>query len=235
MSITAQQRAYRKPMTSYGWMYLGGVMQGIVLKNISITGALVQLQSKDEQFDKERVLKTLTVSKIIDFYFPLLQLSGEAKIVRGFSPEQDLMDIALEFQNIAYSVNEPIYKRKSYRREIAIQGRLVVKDKPYDMTTVNMSLGGLMVHVPEYLLVQQGAVLPLEFSNLKGLVNVIWIVHQNNETLLGLAYFKPEKTKNDYRVFDKSISVQTSSKKNANLELNQTGSSISISRTPIMN
>jgi hypothetical protein len=88
MGIASQQRAYRKPMSSYGWIYLGGEMQSIVLKNISVTGALVQFPNQDNIVDKERVLRNLSSSKLVDFYFPFLKLSGEAKIVRVDFPNK---------------------------------------------------------------------------------------------------------------------------------------------------
>ena len=71
-----------------------------------------------------------------------------------------------------------------------------------------MSLGGMKVRVPEYIVVVTGTTLQLEFANLKGVVKVVWVVRENHETLLGLEYFKSEKPKNYSNINNKPTNSQ---------------------------
>ncbi len=197
MNASPHERPYRKTITSHGWIFLGGEAREITIKNLSITGALAHL----DDVKSERTLQDLLVSKAIDFYLPQLQLSGIAKIVRIDTAQAEHVVMALEFQDIAHTTDEPIFKRKSYRKELAIPGHLLLNAYQHDFMTVNMSLDGLMIRVPEALAVEQEAIIPFEFAdaNLKGFVKVIWARSDGeNGTLIGLQYVKPKKTGADH-------------------------------------
>ncbi|MDD5272031.1 MAG: PilZ domain-containing protein [Methylovulum sp.] len=194
MNTTPHDRPYRKAITSHGWIFLGGEAREITIKNISITGALAQLDGSKG----ERTLQNLLVSKAIDFYLPQLQLSGEAKVVRVDTAEDDHIILGLEFQNIAHTANEPVFKRKSYRKDMVIPGHILLNAYRHDFMTVNMSLDGLMIRVPEQLTVEKDAIIPFEFAdaNLKGFVKVVWVRQgEHNDTLIGLQYVKSKQTK----------------------------------------
>jgi hypothetical protein len=190
-------RPYRKRINSHGWMYVGGESKEITVKNISITGALVQLNTQNEVPDKKHTLQNLAVSKSIDFYLPHLQLSGEAKVVRVDTTDDKQLLLAMEFQNIAYTTDKPVFNRKSYRKEVSMPGQLLVEEQPLDFVTVDISLEGLKIRVPEELDIEPGAVIPFQLSeaNVKGLVKVVWAAHgEAHETLMGLQYVTPKKT-----------------------------------------
>jgi hypothetical protein len=194
MDTPQHQHPYQKPINSRGWVYLDGEMREITVKSISIVGALAQLHLDDSNFSSKRTLQHLSSIKSIDFFLPHLQLSGAAKIMNVDSSQEEIL-LTLEFENLAYTVDEPVFKRKSYRKEIAIPGKITVKDKAHPFVTVNISMDGLMIRVPEVLPIEKDWFMPFEFTNsdLKGFVKVVWAQTKGeNETLVGLQYAKPK-------------------------------------------
>jgi hypothetical protein len=62
-----------------------------------------------------------------------------------------------------------------------------------------MSLGGIMIRVPDYLRIEQGIItkFELEHLNLKGLAKIAWFATLgDSETLLGLEYVKHQASGN---------------------------------------
>ncbi|WP_019866932.1 PilZ domain-containing protein [Methylovulum miyakonense] len=192
---TPNNRAYRKNINSKGWLYLGGEVQEMATKNISITGVLVKIENKNINFDKKRTLQKLLASKSIDFYFPKLRLSGEAKVVRVESEQDGQIMLAMEFSNVAYEVDHPLFNRKSFRKSLTIPGRLLIDDEYHDFISVNMSQGGFMIHLPKKLAIKNNRIAQFEFNTLKlkGFAKIVWANNPDNtKTVMGLQYVKPK-------------------------------------------
>lgn len=198
MNTHSQPRAYRKAITSHGWLYLGGEAREITVKNISLSGFLVGLNNNIGA-DNQRTLKNLSAAKSIDFYFPQLQLSGVANIVRVDTELEDQILLAMEFNELVYTDDQPIYNRKSYRKEVALPGRILLAGEYHEFVSVNMSLGGIMIRVPENLTVEPDIITKFEFEhlNLKGLAKIAWCATlEESETLVGLEYAKQQESGN---------------------------------------
>lgn len=193
------QRPYRKNVNSKGWLYVGGEAREITIKNISINGVLAQLHNKTEDEDSKYLHQNLAVSKSIDFYMPQLRLSGEAKVVWMESGENDGYLLGMAFNNVAYDVDSPVFVRKSHRKEVAIPGRILLNGEYHAFVTVDMSLGGIKICLPEKITVDKDVVAEFEFEALKmrGVVKVAWTSgSEGDSTLIGLAYIKPRKSDN---------------------------------------
>lgn len=190
-----QQRHYRKNINLSGFMYFCGGVHNFLVKNISISGMLVQLEGTEAVFYSNRVLEDMCLAnKSVDFFIPDSNISGVAEVSRVFSERNVLFFVGMEFKDIVYSFGKPCFNRKDYRAPVAIPGRLTLKGKQFDVITRNVSAEGLMVRAPSLMGVEKDMILELEFprSNTKSWVRVVWLVDDDNhfDTLMGLQYVK---------------------------------------------
>lgn len=180
---------FRKSVASRGLIFMDGRELSIVVRNLSITGLLAELQD-DEVVGIRDVFNAIKSTPVVDIYLQEMHLAGEAEVVRS-DLEDGRIFIALEFRNISYGVNHLLYKRKAYRKSIKVPGYIVFKKKVFRFETENISVDGLMVRIPEKISVPEGEVTEFEFINLelKGKVKVIWLEYEEGgATLLGLKY-----------------------------------------------
>ncbi|MGR9044238.1 MAG: PilZ domain-containing protein [Gammaproteobacteria bacterium] len=190
-----EKRQYRKKLTSRGLIYLAGEEMEITLSNISITGLLAELEATELFHDMEALFKSVKLSPIVDIYLPEMRLVGEAEIVRA-----DLIGgrlyLALAFKNITHDVNNLLYERQAYRKNLAAPGLIILNGKNYHFNTVNVSVDGLMIRLAEQIEVEEGAIATFDFKRLDllGEVKVIWVEHDDTGTLMGLQYNYLEKT-----------------------------------------
>ena len=190
-----EKRHYRKKLTSQGLIYLAGEEFEITLSNISVTGLLAELEANETITDIEALFKTVRVSPIVDIYLQEMRLVGEAEIVRA-----DLLDgrifLALEFRNITHDVDNLLYERQAYRKNLAAPGLIIFNGEHYHFQTVNVSVEGLMIRLAERIEVEEGTVAVFDFKRLDllGEVKVIWVKHDESGTLMGVQYNYLEKT-----------------------------------------
>lgn len=183
-------RPYRKNLTSHGLIYLAGEEQLITVKNISITGVLAQLDSKAGKNDIKVIFNTLLTSTVIDIYLPDMRLAGEAEVIR-VDLQDDHILLALEFKNVNYDVNDLLYKRKAYRKNLPGPGHILFNGEYMDFNAVNVSVDGIMIHLEESIYVEPGLITVFEFRRLEldGEIKVIWVDHMpDGGTLMGLQY-----------------------------------------------
>jgi len=174
---------------------MGGEELEISVRNLSITGALAELVEDVEHFDMKDVFKSVKLSPTIDIYLPEMHLAGEAEIVRA-----DLIDgqiyLAIEFRNISYDVENVLYKRKVYRKNMTAPGQIIFHGNKYDFNTKNVSVDGLMILIGENIEVEVGTVTIFDFKRLqlRGEIKVAWVEHtEDGRTLMGLQYLHMEK------------------------------------------
>ena len=189
-------RPYRKNLTTHGLIYLAGEEQPITIKNISITGVLAQLNSKVGKNDIKAIFNTLLASTIIDLYLPEMRLAGEVEVIR-VDMQDDHILLALEFKNVTYDVNDLLYKRKAYRKNLPSQGHILFNGEYLEFTSVNVSVDGIMIRLAETVYVEPGVVTVFEFKRLEleGEIKVIWLDRlPDGGTLMGLQYVHMEKS-----------------------------------------
>ena len=119
-----------------------------------------------------------------------MHLAGEAEVVRADLDEERIY-LALEFRNISYGVDNLLYKRKAYRKNITAPGYIVFNKEILRFDTQNISVDGLLIRILKIVRVKEGQVTDFEFLNLelKGEVEVVWVEYgENGETLIGLQY-----------------------------------------------
>jgi PilZ domain len=189
-------RPYRKNLTTHGLIYLAGEEQSITIKNISITGVLAQLNSKVGKSDIKDIFNTLLASTVIDLYLPDMRLAGEVEVIR-VDLQDDHILLALEFKNVTYDVNDLLYKRKAYRKNLPGVGHILFNGEYLEFNSINVSVDGLMIRIAQTAYVEPGVVTVFEFKqlSLEGEIKVVW-VEQLSEggTLMGLQYVHMERS-----------------------------------------
>ena len=189
-----EKRPYRKNLTSNGLIYLGEQELEISVRNLSLTGLLAELEDNASISDINDVFQSVKLSPVIDIYLPEMRLAGEAEIVRA-----DMIDgqiyLALEFRNISYDVDNVLYKRKVYRKNMAAPGQIIFNEIKYDFNTLNVSVDGLSIRITENIEVKEGTVTIFDFKrlNLRGEIRVVWVENSDDATLMGLQYLHMEQ------------------------------------------
>jgi hypothetical protein len=191
-------RSYRKNLITNGLIYINGEEQEVSVVNMSIAGVLVQLNHKSVySSDTESTLNDSLASTIIDFYLPQLSLAGTAEVVRVHINEHSV-SLALEFKDITYNINNLLYKRRVYRKNMSVEGQILLNNGYYNFHTINVSVEGLMIRLAETLNIVEGMTTSFEFNNLslKGEVEVVWVdFDADDKTLLGLKYINMNTSK----------------------------------------
>jgi hypothetical protein len=191
-------RPRRTNLASYGYIYLGEEEHKIIIKNISINGVLVQLNSDRKDIDIKYIFNQLLVSTILDLYLPEMRLAGEVEVVRA-DMEDGVILLALEYKNIAFDIDQHLNRRKAYRKYMTDLGKILFNGEWYVFTTVNVSVKGLMIYLSQEISVEVGTITLFEFKQLEleGHIQVIWIDHiadSTDRTLIGLQYVQLEKS-----------------------------------------
>lgn len=183
-------RPCRKNLTSHGLIYMGEEEHEITVINISITGILAELNSNKKDIDVKYIFNILLTTTIIDLYLPEMRLAGEAEVVR-VDVDNDRILLALEFKNIAFDIDKTLNKRKVYRKNMPDLGQILLNGEYHEFKTVNVSVEGLMIRLPETISVEEGTITYFEFKRLElnGKVEVIWSdLTVDAETLMGVRY-----------------------------------------------
>jgi hypothetical protein len=188
------ERSYRKNLATTALIYMKGEERQVSVINLSMTGMLVQLNFKDScAIDTS----TMPTPLLIDFYLPQLRLAGSAEVVR-VDKEENLILLAIEFRDITYNIDNLLYTRKVYRKNMVIEGHILLNNAQHDFQTVNVSVEGLMIRLAGKIVIETGINTTFEFKDvhLKGEVLVIWTeIDSEGNTLAGLQYINMDTTK----------------------------------------
>ena len=188
-------RPRRTNLVSEGFIYMGEEEHQITVKNLSINGVLAQLNTDREDIDIKYVFNQLLVSTVIDLYLPEMRLVGDVEVVRGDMEEGHIL-LALEFKNIAFDIDKDLNKRKVYRKNMPDSGKILLNGQYYNFTSVNVSVDGLMICLPEAIAVEVGTITRFEFKRLEleGEIKMIWgDLISEGRTLIGLQYVHLDK------------------------------------------
>ena len=188
-------RPRRTNLVSEGFIYMGEEEHKITVKNLSINGVLAQLNTDREDIDIKYVFNQLLVSTVIDLYLPEMRLVGDVEVVRGDMEEGHIL-LALEFKNIAFDIDKDLNKRKVYRKNMPDSGKILLNGQYYNFTSVNVSVDGLMICLPEAIAVEVGTITRFEFKRLEleGEIKMIWgDLISEGRTLIGLQYVHLDK------------------------------------------
>ncbi|MDP3902545.1 MAG: PilZ domain-containing protein [Methylococcaceae bacterium] len=193
--INQENRPYRKSLAEHGLIYLGGEEREVVIKNISLTGLLVELFCEDEPLEIKDIYNAIAASPVLDFYLPELRLAGEVDVVRVDIEESHIL-MALAFKYVSHDVDNLLYRRKAYRKMMTAPGKILIDGDFTEFETVNVSVDGFMIRINKDIEVPVNAVTTFQFKllDLEGAVKVIWIDRGESSTLMGLQYMHMEKT-----------------------------------------
>jgi hypothetical protein len=187
---SASKRSYRKKLITNGLVYINGEEQEVFVVNISMTGVLVQLSCEIYSSDTDSSFNDSLIATTIDFYLPQLRLAGTAEINRVTKDERHVT-LALKFKDITYNIDSLLYKRRVYRKNMTVPGRILLNNEQYNFYTVNVSVEGLMIRLEKTVVIAEGVTTSFEFKDLslKGEVQVAWIDFDiEGNTLVGLKY-----------------------------------------------
>lgn len=189
-----ENRAYRKSLTGTGLIYLGAVEHEIHLLNISLTGLLAELKFDAFVHDVKDMFQVLRVSPVVDIYLPDLRMAGEVEVVRA-EPAEEGIQIGMEFRHLSYDINNLLYNRRAYRKDMAALGRIVINGSEFMFSTENVSVGGLMIRILGRLDAEIGTIIRFDYQQLElqGEAEVIWIDRDYHSTLMGLKYLHLER------------------------------------------
>jgi hypothetical protein len=193
----SNRKSYRTHLASRGLVFLGNEELEMKIKNLSLTGVLAELFPGESVKTVQDVFNAISSSAIVDMYLPKLQLAGEVEVVRAEEVDGVIL-LGLEFKNIAYEVNDIIYKRKAYRKNMVAKGFIVLRGGLHAFETRNVSVEGLMIYLDSSFNVPEGLVTDFDFGELglKGKIKVIWCDKiDDDSTLMGLQYISMQNTK----------------------------------------
>ncbi len=195
------ERPYRKNLTTQGLIYMWGEERAIIVKNLSISGVLAELQCSQCQpggFSVKDIYNAVTQSTIFDLYVPEMRLAGSVEIVR-VDVQDDKIFMAMEFKDIAHGVDNLLYKRKAYRKPMTAPGQILLNGEYVNFNTINVSVEGLMIRVAGNISIAEGSITMFEFKrlDLQGEAKVIWLeyIADDDGTLIGLQYLHMENVK----------------------------------------
>ncbi|KAF3979697.1 MAG: PilZ domain-containing protein [Methylococcales symbiont of Iophon sp. n. MRB-2018] len=193
--MSDEKRPFRKNLISYGLLYIGGEELGVSVRNLSITGVLVELENNSSINNINDVFVSIKESSLVDIYLPEMRLAGGAEVVRA-----DMVDghvyLAIEFRTVSYDVDNVLYKRKAYRKEMTAPGQIIFNGNKYKFFSKNVSVDGVMILLNEYIDVDDGTITIFDFKRLqlRGEVEVAWVGHADtHSTLMGLQYVQMKK------------------------------------------
>ena len=189
-----ENRAYRKNLSSNGLIYLGFEEHPIKVINLSLTGFLAELSDKHAEHRIKDIFNSLQVSPRVDIYLPDMRVAGEGEVVRVEAVDDGLL-IGIEFRDLSYDIDNLLYNRRAYRKNISTLGEIVIDGNNYVFTTQNVSVDGLMVRVARVLDVEVGSRSAFSFKELQleGEAEVIWVESDEHSSLLGLKYVHLER------------------------------------------
>lgn len=194
--MSTMLRPYRKNLTTQGLIYLAGTEQTVTIKNISMSGILVQLNSNAINNDIRDLFNALSNSSLVDLYVPEIRMAGEAKVVRVDVHDENFL-IALEFKNVTYDMDNELYKRKAHRKNLPGPGQILIDGQYLEFNGVNVSVGGMMIRLNQAVSCEPGLITMFKFErlDLEGEVEVRWVDPlTNGGSLIGLQFVHMEKS-----------------------------------------
>lgn len=184
-----QKRAYRKELHCPGLIYFGGQERSIRVLNISLTGALAELDRANDFNNINALFQAMQASANVDIFVPEVCLAGGASIVRAEQTSSGYL-IGIEFRDVLYNSPSQMRNRRSYRKPIQTEGHLTLDGKLRSFMTENASLDGIKIQIPGYLIIDPGAtgILHCEALGLEGQVEVVWVTNDAEHTIVGLRF-----------------------------------------------
>lgn len=184
-----EQRSYRKSLNSKVLVYLGEQELEMSIKNLSLTGLLAMIAESSAIHTKEDVFACIKESALVDLYIPELRVGGEAEIARS-ELTGGYIELGLHFRQLNYEVDNLVYARHAYRKQIGVPGQLEFHGVKHFFNTENVSVTGMKVRMAGKVGAKPGYLTQYEMDamQLSGDAKVVWLKHDNYTTLMGMEY-----------------------------------------------
>lgn len=189
------ERPYRKNLAEHGLIYMGGMEHKVLIKNLSLTGLLVELYGHSKSLEISDIYHAIAATPVLDFYLPKLRIAGEVDVARVDIEGLQIL-IALTFRVVCHDVDNLLYKRQAYRKMMNAPGKILLDGDFIEFETLNVSVEGLMVRINRAVDLNVETITTFQFKrlDLEGAAKVIWIENEKASTLMGLQYVHMEKT-----------------------------------------
>jgi hypothetical protein len=189
------ERSYRKNMAEHGLIYMAGIEHEVIIKNLSLTGLLVELCNDHDPLEISDIYNAIVASPMFDLHLPKLQMAGEVEVVR-VDVEESQIFMALSFKHVSHGVNNLLYKIKAYQKMTTAPGKILLAGGFIEFEAVNVSVQGLVIRLNEIVDVKEDTITMFQFKRLdmEVPVKVIWVECSESSTLMGLEYMRMEKT-----------------------------------------
>ncbi len=168
-----QKRPYRKNISSLGSIAVGDVVQAVTLKNISLTGVLVQLKNNTDDRD---LLSVLANAAALDIQIPDLKIKGQAEVIR-VENKKNQISLGLRFKKLLLDSDTAQQKRKFFRKKLTLPGEILIHGHYYGFVSVNVSQKGMLIHLAKAVQIAPGDVSKFRFRQwgVEGKFKIIWI------------------------------------------------------------
>ena len=188
--MTKERKTYRKKLRTKGLIFISNEELEFTIHDVSVGGMYIALHPGKKVKYIDDVWLAMKINPIVDLQVKAMKMTAEAEIIRA-DIEQGIIFIALEFKSISNYADNPFYERQVYRKNLTESGHILFDGKALEFSTRNVSVNGLMIHVPKKIEEEVGFITAFDFRKLgfKGKVKIIWLEYaEDGGTLLGLEY-----------------------------------------------
>lgn len=191
-----ERKEYRKKYTSSGQLHLAGETLDFISLDVSVNGILIEVmpgRMLSRYADFEAYMKENSIAEI---FVKDLMLTGEVEII-WLREEDGKILMGMEFHDVMYNADRLWLKRQFYRKEQLFSGYLLIDEKRIDFEGKNVSMDGLMIHLPvkTEALVENAVVnLFSDVLSIKALAKICWIKEEPEikSVYIGLRYLTSE-------------------------------------------
>ena len=188
--MAKERKTYRKKLRTKGLIFINNEELEFTIHDVSVGGMYIALHPGKKVKYIDDVWLAMKINPIVDLQVKAMKMTAEAEIIRA-DIEQGIIFIALEFKSISSYADNPFYERKVYRKNLTESGHILFDGKALTFSTRNVSVNGLMIHLPKKIEEEPGFITAFDFRKLgfKGKVKIIWLEYaEDGGTLLGLEY-----------------------------------------------
>ncbi len=182
------RKEYRKNFNAEGQLFIGGEILKLNCYDVSLKGAMVELNPGDLLISIEDFEALLAEDRHADIFVEELKLAGAVYIV-WVKRERNRIMMGMEFRDVVHNAYKLWRKREGYRKTSGFSAELFIDKQRFVAEGINRSTDGMCLKLAgNHPTVKVGApvkVLVAELD-LSALGKVVWVESNELETKLGL-------------------------------------------------
>lgn len=186
--MVQERKEYRKNFNAVGWLNLGGETLHFNCYDVSVKGAMIDLQPGKLLTCVADFEALLLENDRAEIFVEELMLAGEVKIV-WVRQERGRIMMGLVFEAVVHNAEKLWLKRRGYRKTEPFSAELFVDKDRLVVDGINRSTKGFCVKLAvKHPGVRINAPVKLQIKEfgLAALGKVVWVSHVEDHTLVGL-------------------------------------------------